>query len=171
MFVSRRLAPLGCVALLILATAVPRAAAQNGYANQIVITGVAIPGTGGNAFSSNGAQAFGTPAINNVGQIAFQGSFPGGNGVFAVNGTTFNTIPDPTNNNLPFTSKVPGATYPSVPVLNTIALSGQPPAEYTGLQFTSFNAFVPLNNTTAANVFGEMAYQGALTGAGVSFQG
>ncbi|HEY1377869.1 MAG TPA: choice-of-anchor tandem repeat NxxGxxAF-containing protein, partial [Gemmataceae bacterium] len=69
MFASRR-ALIGCVAVSALAVAAPRAAAQ--WATIIAVRGEAAPDTNGNNFLG-----FGRPAINNVGQVAFQGLMPG----------------------------------------------------------------------------------------------
>jgi fibronectin-binding autotransporter adhesin len=156
--------PVRWIALILLAVAAPRAAAQfTGSATEIAITGASIPGTAGNAFIS-----FEASNINNVGQIAFVGEFPGGMGVFSVNGAPVNTYPSQTNAALQVNLSTPGATFPSVPVLRSIELTGQTPSEAhanaTGDRFISFNTIVGLNNTTNANgnTYGAMTLQGNL---------
>jgi autotransporter-associated beta strand protein len=132
-----------CLAILALAVAASRSPAQN--ATEIAITGVTIPGSSGNAFS-----AFQAPVINNVGQVAFVGLFPGGSGVFSVTGHPVNTIPSSTDNSLNPNLRTQGATFPSAPLLNSIQLSGNFIPGGAGTLFT-FNNQVALNNTTAGN--------------------
>ncbi len=151
------------LAFLTLAVATPRSTAQ--YATEIAITGVTIPGSSGNAFLS-----FDPPVINNVGQVAFLGFFPGGQGIFSVTGHPVNTIPSSTDNALDPNLRTQGATFPSAPLLNSIALTGNFAAAGQGIlsAFTvsppSNPSGVALNNTTAGNnnSSGQIAYLGQL---------
>src|SRR5262249_14300099 len=60
----------GCIALLIVAVVAPESLAQ--FATPVALRGQVAPDSGGNAFSG-----FNRPAINNFGQVAFDGLMPG----------------------------------------------------------------------------------------------
>jgi autotransporter-associated beta strand protein len=150
---EHRRAAVLCAAIVALTVLAPRSEAQ--FATEIAITGTVVPGTGGNAFIS-----FNTPVINNVGQVAFLGQFSGGQGIFSVTGNYF-------QGSTPQAS--PNATFPQIPMLNAILLSGflPPGGAGNGPTFTTFNAQVPLNNTASMtasnNMLGQVAALGNLS--------
>jgi fibronectin-binding autotransporter adhesin len=162
-----RYALVWCVAILALGLFAPRANAQ--YATEIAITGVQIPGASGNAFS-----AFDQPIINNVGQVAFLGFFPGGQGIFSVNGHPVNTLPGPTDNALDPALRSPGATFPNAPLLNSIQLTSNQAGGNAGGTISAFTVNPPqnpggvtLNNVpsgSANTVYGSMAILTQLNG-------